>query len=84
MIGFILMHPHGPFSDCSSRAGRLIRMKDCLRRGEYYHGIDMRDENSLILTEAVRQAQDRFWKQMKVPDRKERARKTDNIRSRVQ
>lgn len=65
-----------PFPDYNGRTGRLIMMKECLRhevdmfiiddkhRREYNNGIDMWDENPLILTEAVHQAQERFRNQL--------------------
>ena len=65
-----------PFPDYNGRVGRLIMMKECLRhnvdmfiiddkrRREYNHGIDMWDENPLILTETVHEAQERFRNQL--------------------
>lgn len=65
-----------PFADYNGRVGRLILMKECLRYGidlfifddkhrrEYNQGIDMWDENPLILTNAVLEAQERFRNQM--------------------
>ncbi len=65
-----------PFSDYNGRVGRLILMKECLRHGidpfifddkhrrEYNQGIDQWDENPLILTNAVLEAQERFRNQM--------------------
>ena len=65
-----------PFADYNGRVGRLIMMKECLRhevdmfiiddkrRREYNQGIDMWDENPLILTEIVHEAQERFRNQL--------------------